>query len=78
MGRTALLPYQGSLSLSVSIQHAPVAGNVFWAVISACVSRLDLKISEIYGVSLSDTGSMRSSKAGARPALPLASASNPR
>lgn len=55
-----------------------MAGNVFWAVISACVSRLDLKISEIYGVSLSDTGSMRSSKAGARPALPLASASNPR
>lgn len=27
------------------------------------MSRLDLKISEIYGVSLSDTGSMRSSEA---------------
>lgn len=35
-GRTACLLYQGSLS--VSIQHAAVAGNVLWAVISASVS----------------------------------------
>ncbi len=34
------------------------------------MSRLDLKISEIYGVSLSDTGSMRSSEA-ARPGVAI-------
>lgn len=35
------------------------------------MSRLDLKISEIYGVSLSDTGSMRSSEAAAGPAVAI-------
>lgn len=36
------------------------------------MSRLDLKISEIYGVSLSDTGSMRSSEAD-RPGVAISS-----